>query len=78
MAAYCLGESKGPFDWNPASRPEEMTRQLKNPGTGDKDDVARKALESFAVGENSLYAHLARKLLAAGPDRSDGPIPDER
>ena len=45
---------------------------------GDKDDVARKTLESFAAGENSLYAHLARKLLASGSRRRDGAGPAGR
>jgi hypothetical protein len=32
---------------------------------GDKDDAAKTALRSFADGENSLYAHFARKLLGS-------------
>jgi hypothetical protein len=36
---------------------------------GDRDDLAKSTLESFVGGDNSLYAHLARKLLNAPPKR---------
>jgi flavin-dependent dehydrogenase len=41
---------------------------------GDKDDAAKTALKSFADGENSLYAHLARKLLRS-PDKTSPASP---
>jgi hypothetical protein len=42
---------------------------------GDKDDAAKTALRSFADGENSLYAHFARKLLGSPPKRA-APAPN--
>jgi hypothetical protein len=31
MAAYCIGDPAVKFDWNPASRPEQITKQLAQP-----------------------------------------------
>lgn len=31
MAAYCIGDPSVKFDWNPASRPEQVTKQLSQP-----------------------------------------------